>query len=37
MNISVMKRWEIVFLSRHKCGPHMSNTDIYELLSPQIE
>jgi transposase len=32
MNISLKKRWEIVFLSRHECGPHMSNADISRYL-----
>ena len=32
MNISVKKRWEIVFLSKHEYGPHMSNVDISHYL-----
>ncbi|CAF4523682.1 unnamed protein product, partial [Rotaria sp. Silwood2] len=32
MNISVKKRWEIVFLSRHEHGPHMSNVNISQYL-----
>ena len=32
MNISVKKKWEVVFLSRHKRGLHVSNTDISHYL-----
>ena len=32
MNISVKKRWEIIFLSKHERGPHMSNVDISQYL-----
>ena len=32
MNISVKRRWEIVFLSKHEYGPHMSNVDILHYL-----
>ncbi|CAF2551455.1 unnamed protein product [Rotaria sp. Silwood2] len=32
MNISLKKRWEIVFLSKHERGPHMSNADISRYL-----
>ena len=32
MNISVKKRWEIVFLSKYEYGPHMSNVDISHYL-----
>jgi len=32
MNISLKKRWEIVFLSRHEYGPCMSNVDISRYL-----
>lgn len=32
MNISVKKRWEIVFLSQHYYGPHMANADISRYL-----
>ena len=32
MDISIKKRWEIVFLSRHTYGPHMSNADISRYL-----
>ena len=32
MDISIKKRWEIVFLSRHTYGLHMSNADISRYL-----
>jgi transposase len=32
MDISMKKRWEIVFLSTHKFGPHMSNVGIAKYL-----
>ena len=32
MNISVKRRWEVILLSRHERGPHMSNTDISRYL-----
>jgi len=32
MDISLKKRWEIVFLSKHERGPHMSNPDISRYL-----
>ena len=32
MNISVKKRWDIVFLSKHEYGPHMPNVDISHYL-----
>jgi transposase len=32
MNISLKKRWEIIFLSKHEYGPHMSNADISRYL-----
>lgn len=32
MNISLKKRWEIVFLSKHERGPNMSNGDISRYL-----
>jgi len=32
MDISLKKRWEIVFLSKHERGPHMSNADISRYL-----
>ena len=32
MNISVKKRWEIVFLSKHEYGSHMYNVDISHYL-----
>jgi transposase len=32
MNISVKERWEIIFLSKHEYGPHMSNGDISRYL-----
>jgi transposase len=32
MNISLKKRWQIIFLSRHDYGPHMSNADISRYL-----
>lgn len=32
MNISLKKRWEIVFLSKHERGPQMSNADISRYL-----
>ena len=32
MNISLKKRWEIVFLSKHYYGPHMPNADISRYL-----
>ena len=32
MNISLKERWEIVFLSKHEHGSHMSNADISRYL-----
>ena len=32
MDISIKKRWELVFLSRHTYDPHMSNADISRYL-----
>src|SRR4051794_15426744 len=32
MNISLKKRWEIIFLSKHQYDPHMSNADISRYL-----
>ena len=32
MNVSVKKRWDIVFLSQHEYGPHMSNVDTSHYL-----
>ncbi len=32
MDISIKKRWEIVFLTQHWYGPHTSNADISRYL-----
>ena len=37
MHLSTKKKWEIIFLSQHRRGPHLSNTHIAKEVSCDIK